>query len=77
MKIESSIHFSVIPRGDAGVSISTEKCFEMPKHSCQNAGECREVRNVPMSVGRGAECQKHCRHPIDVPKENAVSKKGS
>eukprot|EP01043_Picozoa_sp_COSAG02_P104351 COSAG02_NODE_40343_length_406_cov_1.566775_1_plen_34_part_01 len=34
MKIESSIHFSVIPRMDAGVSIFTEKCFEMPKHSC-------------------------------------------
>ena len=49
------------------MSIFTEKCFEMPKHSCQNTRECRDGCKVPMSAGRGSGCRKHCRHPIDVP----------
>ena len=70
MKVGSSINFSVIPRVDAGVSISTEKCCKMPDYSCKNAEQCREASEMPMSAGRGAECQKHCRHPIDVPSDS-------
>ena len=42
----------------------------MPDITCRSAGECCEQCKVLMSAGRGAECQKHCRHPIDVPNEN-------